>query len=63
MKEFEHRNLSVFIGAHLESTSPKMILWAHCSKGSLSEILFQEEIKLDPMFKSSFLRDIIEVSF
>lgn len=34
----------------------------HCARGSLYDLLAQRDIKLDWMFKSSLLLDLIKVS-
>lgn len=61
MKDLDHRNLNIFVGAHLDHPIPKLFIWGHCEKGNLAEILFQEDIQLDNMFISSFLVDVVEV--
>ena len=33
----------------------------HCARGSLQDLLAQRDIKLDGMFKSSLLLDLIKV--
>ena len=38
------------------------VLLEYCPKGSLEDILENEEIKLDWMFKYSLMHDIVKVS-
>ncbi|ESO95406.1 hypothetical protein LOTGIDRAFT_117064, partial [Lottia gigantea] len=57
IKELEHDNLNVFVGAKLDN-STGFILYKYCAKGSLHDVLENEDIKLDWMFKMSFAIDI-----
>lgn len=58
--DMSHDNVNVFIGACIEQ--PNMcVLTAYCPKGSLQDILENNDIKLDMMFKNSFVNDIVEV--
>lgn len=38
------------------------LVWEYCSRGSLHEILQQNDIKLDWAFKLSLLTDLVRVS-
>lgn len=58
MKDIQHDHLVRFYGACLDS--PKcFILTEYCPKGSLQDILENEQIKLDWMFKLSLMHDIV----
>ena len=39
------------------------LVWGYCSKGSLEDVLSNDNIKLDWMFKLSFIIDMAKVSF
>ncbi|ELU13548.1 hypothetical protein CAPTEDRAFT_146841 [Capitella teleta] len=57
--DMSHDNVNAFIGACIEQ--PNMcVLTAYCPKGSLQDILENNDIKLDMMFKNSFVNDIVE---
>lgn len=56
-----HENLNRFIGANLDDDGDVIILWKHCSKGNLAEIIYNDDIQLDMMFKTSMIKDIISV--
>ncbi len=59
MRELRHDNVNSFIGACVESTCITLIT-DFCSKGALQDILENTDIKLEPMFLSSFIFDIIK---
>ena len=60
MKEFSHENINAFIGATF-GEGKLFLIEAYCSKGSLQDILMEDEIKLDWMFKASLINDIVNV--
>lgn len=37
------------------------VVWEHCSRGSLHDVLKKCEVKLDWMFKLSLLTDLVRV--
>ncbi len=61
MREMSHENVNGFVGL---CTDPAhiCILTKYCSKGSLRDILENDAIKLDIMFKASLLFDLVAVS-
>ena len=61
MKEVSHENVNVFLGASM-GEGKMYLLDVYCPKGSLQDILMEDEIKLDWMFKASLISDIINVS-
>ena len=61
MKNLQHNHIVTFIGACLEPTNNScFIVTEYCPKGSLQDILENEEIKLDWMFRYSLMHDIIK---
>ena len=58
MREIRHANINSFIGAHVESHMI-MLLTDFCSKGALQDILENPDIKLDMMFVSSLVTDLV----
>ncbi|XP_071951997.1 speract receptor-like [Antedon mediterranea] len=59
VRDIRHDNLCPFIGACVDS--PNMaILMKYAAKGSLQDILEAEDIKLDNMFLSSLLADLVK---
>ena len=60
MMELKHTNLNMFYGACVDP--PHMYsVWEHCPKGSLQDVICNETIKLDDMFKFSICVDVVKV--
>ena len=60
MREIRHPNINSFIGAHVDPDSGIiMLLTDFCSKGALMDILENRDIKLDMMFVSSLVNDLV----
>ncbi|XP_060078401.1 atrial natriuretic peptide receptor 2-like [Ylistrum balloti] len=57
LRELQHDNLNAFVGASLEAQNT-YILTRYCSKGSLQDVLENDDIKVDWMFKMSFSLDL-----
>jgi len=55
-----HENLNLFLGLFFDS-GIFGIVTEHCSRGSLEDLVSNEEVRLDWMFKSSLLMDLIRV--
>ncbi|XP_012537181.2 retinal guanylyl cyclase 2 [Monomorium pharaonis] len=53
-----HENLNPLIGCLNEPTRPCLVL-EYCSRGSLEDVLVQDEIKLDWSFRLSLLTDLV----
>jgi hypothetical protein len=61
MLEIKHSNLNAFIGASV--TPPHFCtVWEYCSKGSLQDVIFNDAIQLDDMFKFSICIDMLKVN-
>ncbi|CAK1552126.1 unnamed protein product [Leptosia nina] len=59
LRDLRHDNLNSFIGAVVEP-SRVLLLTDYCAKGSLYDIIENEDIKLDKMFISSLVHDLIK---
>jgi atrial natriuretic peptide receptor A len=60
MKDLTHDHLVRFIGACV--TSPHCsLLTEYCPRGSLEDILENDQIQLDWMFRYSLMHDIVKV--
>jgi len=61
MLETKHSNLNSFIGACI--APPNLcVVWEYCSKGSLQDVIYNDAIQLDDMFKFSICIDMLKVS-
>ncbi|XP_062867316.1 retinal guanylyl cyclase 2-like [Trichomycterus rosablanca] len=59
MKDIRHENLNQFLG-FFHDRGVFAIVTEFCSRGSLEDLLRNEDVKLDWMFKSSLLMDLIK---
>ena len=60
MHDLRHENVNSFLGMLIEPTKPGFV-FDYCSRGSLEDIIKQEDIKLDWSFKVSLLNDLVRV--
>lgn len=60
MKNLQHNHLVTFIGACIDQPHASFLVTEYCPKGSLQDILENDEIKLDWMFRYSLMHDIIK---
>lgn len=61
MKDLRHENVNPFLG-FFHDCGVFAIVTEFCSRGSLEDLLRNDDVKLDWMFKSSLLLDLIKVS-
>nr|AYD91338.1 Olfactory guanylyl cyclase GC-D [Lepisosteus platyrhincus] len=59
MKDLRNENVNPFLGFFVDC-SMFAIVTEHCSRGSLQDLLRNDDVKLDWMFKSSLLLDLIK---
>ncbi|XP_078062978.1 retinal guanylyl cyclase 2-like [Mustelus asterias] len=59
VQEMRHENVNPFLGLFHDS-GIFAIVSEHCSRGSLEDLITNEDMKLDWMFKSSLLLDLIK---
>ncbi|XP_032354618.1 retinal guanylyl cyclase 1 isoform X2 [Camelus ferus] len=69
IRELRHENLALYLGLFLAGGAggpaapgegTLAVVSEHCARGSLQDLLAQRDIKLDWMFKSSLLLDLIK---
>lgn len=60
LKDLRHDNICAFIGACTEPPNI-CIITEYCSRGSLKDVLENEDVKLDNMFLASMVADVIRV--
>ena len=61
MKDLHHDHLVRFLGACVDPPHA-CLLTEYCPKGSLQDILENEQFKLDWMFRYSLMHDIVKVT-
>ncbi len=61
MKDLRNENVNLFLGFFTDC-SMFAVVTEHCSRGSLQDLLRNEDVKLDWMFKSSLVLDLIKVN-
>uniref|UniRef100_A0A3Q3W595 Guanylate cyclase n=1 Tax=Mola mola TaxID=94237 RepID=A0A3Q3W595_MOLML len=59
MKDLRNENVNAFLGFFSDCAIFAVVV-EHCSRGSLQDLLRNEDVKLDWMFKSSLLLDLIK---
>uniref|UniRef100_A0A671VV97 Guanylate cyclase n=1 Tax=Sparus aurata TaxID=8175 RepID=A0A671VV97_SPAAU len=59
MKDLRNENVNPFLG-FFSDFSMFAVVTEHCSRGSLQDLLRNEDVKLDWMFKSSLVLDLIK---
>ena len=60
MKEARHENVNIFLGAVVEGDN-MCLLMNLCQRGALCDVLENDDLQLDLMFKMSFAMDVINV--
>lgn len=58
LRDMRQENLNLFLGLFLD-TGIFGIVMEHCTRGSLEDLLNNEDMRLDWMFKSSLLMDLV----
>ncbi|XP_061659268.1 retinal guanylyl cyclase 1 [Syngnathoides biaculeatus] len=58
LRDMRHENLNLFLGLFYDSGIFGVVT-EHCSRGSLEDLLTNEDVRLDWMFKSSLLMDLV----
>ncbi|KAL3311697.1 Retinal guanylyl cyclase 2 [Cichlidogyrus casuarinus] len=59
LRELRNENVNPVIGCYIDMTSMALV-WEHCSRGSLKDVLEAKNIKLDWEFKLSLLTDLVK---
>ncbi|XP_061816403.1 retinal guanylyl cyclase 2-like isoform X2 [Nerophis lumbriciformis] len=59
LREMRHENLNLYLGLFVDSGIFALVV-EHCPRGSLADLLSDSEMRLDWMFKSSLLMDLIK---
>ncbi|ESO97829.1 hypothetical protein LOTGIDRAFT_104429, partial [Lottia gigantea] len=57
LMELKHQNVCAFVGACLDP-GRIIVIWEYCPKGSLQDIIWNANIKLDQLFKFALCQDV-----
>ncbi|CAP35040.2 Protein CBR-GCY-9 [Caenorhabditis briggsae] len=60
LKILENDNLNKFYGISFNQQNEFIVMWVLCSRGSLEDILFNDELKLGRNFQVSFAKDVVK---
>ena len=63
MKDLQSEHLVRFVGACIEDPCCYGLFTEYCPRGSLQDVLEDEHILLDLMFKHSLMHDIVKVKY
>uniref|UniRef100_A0A914EN51 Guanylate cyclase n=1 Tax=Acrobeloides nanus TaxID=290746 RepID=A0A914EN51_9BILA len=58
MKQAIHDNLNPFLGMAFNEKEEMLLLWKFCSRGTVQDIIYNDEVVLDSKFHAAFVRDI-----
>ncbi|CEF60352.1 Guanylate cyclase [Strongyloides ratti] len=58
MKQLVHDNINPFIGISFNEKNEMLVLWKFCSRGTIQDIIYNENVTLDSKFHAAFIRDI-----
>lgn len=61
LKLIENENLNKFYGICFNQQNEFLVLWILCQRGSLEDVLFNEELKISRNFQVSFAKDVVKV--
>ena len=60
LKLVENENLNKFYGICFNQQNEVLVLWLLCQRGSLEDVLFNEELKINRNFQASFAKDVVK---
>uniref|UniRef100_A0A0N4Z5Y0 Guanylate cyclase n=1 Tax=Parastrongyloides trichosuri TaxID=131310 RepID=A0A0N4Z5Y0_PARTI len=58
MKLLVHDNINPFMGITFNETDDMQIYWKFCSRGTVQDIIYNEDVAIDENFHAAFIRDI-----
>lgn len=58
MKQAIHDNLNPFLGMAFNEKDEMLVLWKFCSRGTVQDIIYNQNVVLDEKFHGAFVRDI-----
>uniref|UniRef100_A0A914QE74 Receptor ligand binding region domain-containing protein n=1 Tax=Panagrolaimus davidi TaxID=227884 RepID=A0A914QE74_9BILA len=58
VKAAVHDNLNPFLGMSFNEKDEVILLWKFCSRGTVQDIIYNDDVNLDAKFHAAFIRDI-----
>ncbi|CAJ0928991.1 unnamed protein product, partial [Mesorhabditis belari] len=58
MKQAVHDNINPFLGMSFNEKEEMVILWKFCSRGTIQDIIYNDDVSMDSKFHAAFIRDI-----
>lgn len=62
LKLLENDNLNKFYGMCFNQQNEMIVMWMLCQRGSLEDVLFNNDMKIGRNFQVSFAKDVVKVS-
>ncbi|KAK5982629.1 Receptor-type guanylate cyclase gcy-8 [Trichostrongylus colubriformis] len=59
MKQAVHDNINPFLGLSFNEKEEVLLVWKFCSRGTLQDVIYNDNIALDQKFHGAFIRDIL----
>ncbi|CAB3409839.1 unnamed protein product [Caenorhabditis bovis] len=59
MKTAVHDNINPFLGMVWNEREELLLVWKFCSRGTLQDVIYNDNIQLDSKFHGAFIRDIL----
>jgi len=61
LKSLENENLNKFYGMCFNQQNEMIVMWILCQRGSLEDVLFNNDMKIGRNFQVSFAKDVVKV--
>ncbi|CAJ0565140.1 unnamed protein product, partial [Mesorhabditis spiculigera] len=58
MKQAVHDNINPFLGMSVNEKEEMIVLWKFCSRGTIQDIIYNDDVSMDAKFHAAFIRDI-----
>ncbi|KAF8371116.1 hypothetical protein PRIPAC_77545 [Pristionchus pacificus] len=59
MKAAVHDNINPFLGISFNEKEEMLLVWKFCNRGTLQDIIYNDQIDMDNKFHGAFIRDIV----
>ncbi|KAL3073107.1 hypothetical protein niasHT_035383 [Heterodera trifolii] len=60
LKMMEYENLNKFYGISFNQQNELIVLWLLCQRGSLEDVVYNDELKISRNFQVSFAKDVVK---